>query len=603
MRSIFVLAGMLGGAILAPAQQPPADSFGGTIVVTASLNEESESGLPATVDVIEAFEIVNRQSTDVLDLLSTLPSMSVVRSGSPGQVTSLFTRGTESDHTLAVWNGIELNDPYFGGFNWAHLATDGLARVEVVRGPFSSLYGGDAVGGVVQILSGRKQGVQLNLEAGGNGYARAGLSGGVRAGAVQIDVAGHSRQGDGQIDNDDFSSEELMMSADWSLTDRTSLGLILRGLNADTGIAYSAGAPSPNRRISWQERLVGVPFRLEQGAWKVHAQASGVFYDNAFRDPDDAFGFTASDTQSEVWRGRAVASYDLSRPGSWIAFGGEVDESDVTDSSSFGVNLDGQGQRNWGLFSEFYYVLGNWRLDLGLRHDDNDAFGGQTSPRLGLQWLSTDRIRLWASWGEAFSPPSVGELYFPFSGNSDLLPETSRSIELGVEHRTGGWRFSLVGFDSELTNLIDFDFVEFRNINIGEARTRGAEAEIEYTRSRWSARWNASYLDAEDLVAEVPLLRRPEQSSNLVVAYSPRAWSLSLTGRYVGDRDDVDPITFERAINDGYVRFDLAGRWQAIEWLAPYMRVENLTDEDYMEALGFPAPGITLIGGISLSYR
>lgn len=603
MRSSLLLVGILGGVIPAQSQSPSPSTFGDTIVVTASLAQESEEALPATVDVVTVEEIEARQSTAVLDLLATLPSMSVVRSGSPGQVTSLFTRGTESNHTLALWNGVELNDPYFGGFNWAFLATDGVERVEVVRGPFSSLYGGDAIGGVVQVLSSQQQGAQLNLEAGENNYARGGLSAGARVGPVQLDLAGHMRRGDGQVDNDDFASDELMLRADWSLKPGMSLGLALRGLDAETGIAYSGGAASPNRRISWEERLVGLPFGFESGSWKVNAQVSGVFYDSAFRDPDDAFGFTASDTESRVLKARAVSSYQLQKPGSWLAFGAEGDESEVTDSSVFGTNLDGDGQSNWAVFTELYYSLGDFQLDLGLRRDENDAFGGQTSPRVGLQWSVTTATRLWGSYGEAFTAPSVGELFFPMTGNPDLEPETSTSIELGAEHRLKSWRFSLVGFDNDLSNLIDFDFVEFRNINIGRARTRGVEAEVAYIQNRWAARWNAAFLDAEDLDSNEPLLRRPRESSNLVVTYSPKDFSLNLTARFVGEREDVDPITFARAVNESYTRVDLAGRWQALERLAPYLRIENVTDENYQEALGFPAPGITLIGGLTLSYR
>ena len=603
MRLSFVLVGILGGVIPALSQTTPVNTFGDTLVVTASLEQETESSLPATVDVIGAQEIENRQATAVLDLLATLPSMAVVRSGSPGQVTSLFTRGMESNHTLALWNGIELNDPYFGGFNWGFLATDGVDRVEVVRGPFSSLYGGDAMGGVVQVLSSRQQGVQLNLEAGGDSYARGGLSAGAKLGPVQLDVAGHLRRSDGEVDNDDYAGEELMVRADWALRPGMSLGLAVRGLNADTGIAYSSGMPSPNRRISWQERLVGLPFHFERDRWTLNAQVSGVFYDSAFRDPDDLFGFTRSDTESRVLKARTVASYDLDKPGSWIAFGGDADESEVTDSSIFGSNLEGEGQRNWGVFTELYYSLGDFRFDFGVRRDENNVYGGQTSPRLGVQWQAGGATRLWASYGEAFTAPSVGELFFPLSGNPDLQPETSRSTELGAEHRLGGWRFSLVGYNNDLSDLIDFDFVEFRNINVGQARTRGIEGEVGYAAKRWAAKWNATYLDAEDLDAGLPLLRRPQESSNLVLSYTPEKWSLTLTGRYVGERDDIDPTTFVRQTNDSFLRFDLAGRWQAMKRLAPYVRVENFTDEQYMEVLGFPAPGITLVGGVSLSYR
>ncbi len=603
MRCKLVVAGILGGAIPVLAQVPPTGQYKETIVVTASLAEEGETALPATVDVIDRQEIEARQSTAVLDLLATLPSMSVVRSGSPGQVTSLFTRGTESNHTLALWNGIELNDPYFGGFNWAFIPTEGVARIEVARGPFSSLYGGDALGGVVQILSGRQEGVDLNLEVGGNAYRRGGLTAGMGLGPVHVDVMGHLRGGDGELDNDDFDSSEVATRVWWEAASGMGLGLTLRGLDAETGIAYSAGAPSPNRRIRWRERMVGLPLMFESGGWKLDAQLSGVTYDKSFRDPDDAFGFTASDTESQVLRARAVGSYQLQRPGSWVAFGAEGDQSQVTDSSVFGDNLDADGQSNWAIFGELYYTFGALQLDFGLRRDENDVFGGQTSPRLGLQWAPLRSTRLWASYGEAFAAPAVGELFFPVTGNPELQPETSTSWEVGTEFAHGSWQLTLVGFDNELTNLIDFDFVEFRNVNIGRARTRGVEAEVAWARQGWAVRWNASYLDARDLDTGERLLRRPRQGSNLVLRWAPRRVALTLTGRYVGEREDVDPISFARQVNAAYLRLDVAGRWQVMQHLAPYLRIENLTGETYEEALGFPAPGATLIGGLSLSYR
>ena len=147
MRKVLVLIGILGGVVPVVAQVAQPALYEEAIVVTASLDDERKSDLPAAVSVIESEEIEYRQSTEVASLLASLPAMTVVQSGSPGQVTSLFTRGTKSDQTLVLWNGVELNDPYFGGFNWAFMPTEGVGRVEAVRGPFSSLYGGDAVGG------------------------------------------------------------------------------------------------------------------------------------------------------------------------------------------------------------------------------------------------------------------------------------------------------------------------------------------------------------------------------------------------------------------------------------------------------------------------
>lgn len=604
MQKLLVLTGILGGVVPVFAQTPQSQPtlFEEAIVVTASLDGEQEKDLPAAVSVIEAVEIEARQTTVVADLLASLPAMSVVQSGSPGQVTSLFTRGTKSDQTLVLWNGVELNDPYFGGFNWAFMPTEGIGRVEVVRGPFSSLYGGDAVGGVVQVLSAPRRGADLQLEGGENGYLRGQVSAATQLGSTKVEVAGHLRRGDGQAENDFFDGEALMARADWEMQPGMSLGLLVRAADADTGIPYNGGAPSPERQISWQERLVAVPFRADLGDWRVQAQVSGLTYDNQFRDPGDPFGFTASDTDSESLRARAVASYQL-QEGSWLAIGSEWDKARVSDSSTFGTNLNGESQQTLALFGEAFYRIGQVTLDAGVRQDDNDVYGSKTSPRLGMQWAVTDSTRLRASWGQAFSPPSIGELYFPVSGNPELEPETSESLELGLEQRLGGWVLGVTGFRNDLSNLIEFDFATYRNVNVGRARTQGVELEAGYRKDRWGLRWNGTYLETEDLGTGQVLLRRPRESTNLVVGYSPPNWSASLTGLYVGDREDVDPITFQRTVNEAYFRVDVAARWRPGTRLAPYARIENVLGEDYQPALGFPAPGRIFVIGLATSFR
>lgn len=604
MQKLLVLIGILGGVVPLVAQTPQSQPtlFEEAIVVTASLDEEQDGDIPAAVSVIEAVEIEARQTTEVAALLASLPAMTVVQSGSPGQVTSLFTRGTNSDQTLVLWNGVELNDPYFGGFNWAFMPTEGVGRVEAVRGPFSSLYGGDALGGVVQILSAPREGADLQLEGGENSYWRGQVSASTNFGSTRVEVAGHLRRGDGQVDNDFFDGEALMARAEWEMQPGMSLGVLVRAADADTGIPFSGGAPSPERRISWQERLVAVPFRADLGDWQVQAQVSGLTYDNQFRDPEDPYGFTASDTDSESLRARAVASYRLGE-GSWLAVGSEWDRAQVSDTSTFGTNLDGANQGTVALFGEAFYRIGRVILDAGVRQDDNDVYGSETSPRLGIQLAATESTRLRASWGQAFSPPSIGELYFPVTGNPELEPETSDSLELGVEQRFGGWVLAVTGFQNDLSNLIEFDFASYQNVNIGSARTQGVELEAGFLEDRWRLRWNGTLLETEDLETGQVLLRRPRESSNLVVSYAPDGWSTNLTGLYVGDREDVDPITFDRTVNEAYFRLDVAARWRPGTRLAPYARIENLLGEEYQPALGFPAPGRTLVVGVATSFR
>jgi vitamin B12 transporter len=597
---LTMLAGVLGGG-QPVAIDPAVPVFSDTVVVSASLDSTDREKIPASVTVIDAREIEARQVTNLSEALSLVPGFTVSPLGSLGQQTSVFTRGSESDQTLLLWNGIALNDPYFGGANWQFIPTDGVERIEVVRGPFSALYGSTAMGGVVQVLSGSRDGGSLHLEGGENGYGRIGLAAGWGGDHFRLDVAGHLRRGDGELANDFFDSEEGTVHAVWTPRPGATIGVLVRADDSDTGIPRDGGRVSPNRRIAWREREIAVPLRAQGDRWEVEGQVSRTEFDSEFRDPDDPFGFTGSDTSSEALRGRAVASLKV-RDGLRLSFGSDVERLEVSSSSVFGTNFEGAHQRSWAVFGQASYGHGPLQLELGARRDDNDVYGGQTSARAGAVLALGSGVRLRASYGESFRAPSIGELFFPGSGNPGLRPETGESFEAGIESDAGAWHAGLTGFENRQTDLIDFEFVTFTNVNVGRTRSRGLEGELAYRRGVFAASFNATYLEAEDLGQRSPLLRRPKESANLSLSARPGAWTLSLTGRYVGARPDVDPVTFARAENPSYSRFDLAARRTLLPWLTPYARVENLADESYGPALGFPAPGRTWIGGVAVDF-
>lgn len=601
MRHILLVAGVLGGGLPALAlAQTAIPTFEETVVVSASLDAENREDVPASVTVVDAEEIEARQATSLAEAISTVPGVTISQAGGPGQQTSLFLRGSESDQTLLLWNGIQLNNPYFGGVNWQFVSADGLERIEVVRGPFSALYGSNAVGGVVQVFTGSQQGGTVRLEGGENGYGRAGVAAGADVGAVRFDVTGHIQQGDGELRNSFFDSEEVVARTLWTMRPGVELGLLVRGNDSDSGIPLSSGQPTPRRSIAWRESEVAIPFRAKSGPWEVEAQLSRTSFDSAFRDPDSQFG-PVSDTESEGLRGRTVVTW---RAGDrlWIAGGSEIERLEVTDSSSFGINLDGARQRTWAAFGQASWGVGPLRLDAGVRRDDNDVYGAETSFRAGGVVDLGGGFRTRASYGESFRAPSLGELYFPFYGNPDLQPETGETWEVGIERERNGWRFALVGFETRQTNLIDSHPVTFTAVNIGRAESRGVEAELGFTRGIFAARLDGTWLDTENLDTGEALLRRPEESANLVLTARPAAWTFNLETRYVGERPDLDEATFTRAINPSYLRVDLAGQWKATGHLSPYARVENVADEEYQAVLGYPSPGRTWIGGLAVEF-
>ena len=551
--------------------------------------------------VIDAREIEVRQFPALSELIAAAPGVAVATAGPPGQQTSTFVRGAESDQTLLLWNGVALNGPYFGGANWQFLPTDGVERVEVVRGPASALWGGNAVGGVVQVLTGSWNGARLTLEGGEDSYFRAGAAGGHDFGGARLDAAGSLRRGDGEFDNGSFDGEELVARLRGEPAPGMSLGLVARLNDSETGIPFSFGLPNRTSRIAWWEREVALPWQLTRGDGSLAAQISQMDSDYAFRDPEDPFGYVRADTDSQARRGRAVASY---APGErWeVALGSEAERVEVSDSDAFGTNLEGADQRTWAVFGEAKLRLGSATVQLGLRRDDNDVFGAETSARAGASVRVGDAVRLRASYGEAFRPPTLGELFFPFFGNPDLEPEVSESMELGIEVARGAVRFELTAFELDQENLIDFDVATSTLGNVFRAESRGVEAALSWRSDLVRLRLAGTWLEAENLDTGQELLRRPEQSASLVATVTPGPWSLTGVARWVGDRPDFDPATGVRETNPAYLRLDLLARWQASRRLAPYARLENLADEEYEEVLGYPAPGRTVVGGLQVTF-
>jgi vitamin B12 transporter len=488
----LLVAGILGGGVPVAAQlagpsptpppvssptasvavAEPATGFGETLLVTTSVRPESSDTSTATVEVIDAAEIAARQATTVSQVLATVPGVAIAQSGSPGHVTSAFLRGTNSNQTLVLWNGIPLNDPIFGGFDWAFLPTEGVARVEVVRGPFSALYGSAAIGGVVNVLTRRTGTPRVNaaLEGGSDNQAQLRAAGGDDVGPLHLAASGHLRSGDGVLQNDFFKGSEGLVRAAWSGGAVSDLGLLLRANDSEIGIPLAGGAPSPHQESRWLERQAALPFQATAGAWQVETLVSATSASLHFRNPDDPF-FNRADSRAEELRARAAASTTVGS-GSWVAAGADWSRTSATSTDNTGPELTRVHLRGDAVFAQLHTAWGPLTGEAGGRFDDYQLFGRRFSPNLGVTLAVVSWLHLHASYGEGFRAPALGELFFPFVGNAALRPETSRAGELGVAVAAGPWRLDVIAFENRLRNLIEYDFLTNFDVNVGRARTR-----------------------------------------------------------------------------------------------------------------------------------
>ncbi|HSO22101.1 MAG TPA: TonB-dependent receptor [Chondromyces sp.] len=608
LATILITAAGWSWAQVAPQYwQAAAPPFTGELTVTATGVATAVEEAPTAVTVITRDEMDDAQADSVDDMLRRVPGLAVVGSGDEGKAVSVFTRGTASTQTLVMLDGVRLNSPYFGGFDWSRLTTGGVQQVEVARGPYSALWGADAVGGVINVIPVRAgDGFDGRFfgEAGSDSWQRFEAEAGWGGESFDVYVSGADRSGDGSLANSDFSSRQLLLTAGWSFGARGSrLGVIVQDLEADTGIPFATpGDPTPERRQASEQTLIAVPIRIVfSSSWDLQLSAALVEGRFDFADPDDPF-FIFSNTETTSSQARFASNHRFSDH--LFSWGGEWREEEVTDVSNLGSNLDRETVEISSAFlQDVWQIAPELRLLFGVRLDDSEPWGSETSPRADLGWRLSPAVELRAGYGKAFRPPSLGELYYPFSGNPSLLPETSTSSDLGLavtsDDRSSRWQLTV--FSTDLENLIEFDFASYSNANIGTATIRGAELSWEAALGRRGGSiLQATYLDTEDDLGQ-PLLRRPEWSGSWTLH---GAMSEHLTGDltvvYVGSRDDVDPASFERSRAASYTTADLAlaySLWDGVEITG---RVLNIADSEYQEVLGYPAPGRRYIVGLRL---
>ena len=291
----------------------------------------------------------------------------------------------------------------------------------------------------------------------------------------------------------------------------------------------------------------------------------------------------------------------------WWAGGGEWERVRVTDGGTFGTNLDDARQRTAAAFTELHLERGRLAADLGVRRDDNDAYGGATSPRLGIVVAATPELRVRASYGESFRAPALVELYYPFTGNPDLRPERGRTAEVGVGWQRGAWSVDVATFEARQRDLITYDFVANRNENVGRARSRGVDGELRFRSDirgdQVDLRLGGMRLDAEDRTSGARLRNRPRSTAHLVAIARPGDAVLSAVVSWVGERINVFPeFPYADTVNPAYATLDLAASWELRKGIAPYARLLNALDREYEAVLGFPASGRTLIGGVRLEW-
>lgn len=582
------------------------------IVVTASAVPESLDSTPASVSVITRDEIDRQHARDVADVLREVPGLSIARTGSSGKSTTLFIRGGSSKQALVLWNGVEMNNAYLSGYNFGPLSTSGVERVEVIRGPYSALYGSDAVSGVVNVLTTPvRSALHVDVEGGGRGLRSGSLSGALVNGIWTAYGSAERRDDKGFAPNDDFAADTFTAGIQAAPRSGFSIGLSGRHNRYDAGIPRNPNAdstafvPSLHRRDQGWESQFSLPIRLDAGALRYELRLADTEQSEKFGDPDAPFGPEFGNTDSSLRSARLSVQSSRTAAGI-VTIGGELDRASVDHTDSFGLDVRSRSRGSRAVFAEdsFSRAFGraSLQLSIGARYDRYDTFGSQTSPRVAAAWVvGGSKVR--AAYGAGFRAPAIGELYSPFFGNPLLSAEHSRNIEAGFDHFAGAWQFTLTAFRSDYNDLISYDGAANRFGNISRARSRGIEAGVSHRLGAFSGSLSYTYLRAIDLATGKQLARRPKNSGSASIGYDFHPFMAELIAVYAGQRPDVtDLAPFGPVISAAYTTADVVLHYNAGSFF-PFLKIDNVTNRKYDEVFGYPSPGRRVSAGIRYSVR
>jgi len=571
----------------------------------------------SAVEVIDRAQIERSQAHSLPQLLRGRAGINLVNQGGLGKLTTLFLRGTESDQTLLLVDGVRIGSSTSGLAALQDIPLDSIDRIEIVRGPRSSLYGSEAIGGVIQIFTRRPTTgttPQLRIGAGSHGLREASAGVDVANARGWFGVDGNWQRSDGinacrgigfpsyagcgddtpDPDRDGYRRHALALHGGLHLTDAWTLeGNALRseGHNAyDSNPDF--GLPDNSDTV---QQVVGgklryVPsdrFSLQVIAGR-NIDASKDFLGGAYLDRFDSTRDTAS-LQGDIGLAAGqllTLGYDWSRDRGAVA-------------SAFSGFDESRGNRAG--FVQYQGRFGRHDLQAALRHDDNDQFGGHDTGSFAWGIDYAHGLRFTANAGTAFKAPTFNELYYPYYGNEALRPETSRSIEAGIGQRLAAWHWQLNAYRTTINDLISYDPTLFTANNLDRASIRGAELTAGATLAGWDLAAQASVLDprnrGQDNHGKL-LPRRARRSGRLDLDRAFGAWRLGATLIAEGERYDDVANTIHVG---GYSTLDLRGEYAVRRDWTLQAEVRNLFDRAYETAAYYNQPGREF--AISLRWR
>jgi len=582
-----------------------------TMMVTATRQQMRTSELVSDVTVIERDDIERSATANIGELLARQPGIEFSQSGSYGATASVFMRGSSAGHTLVLVDGMRVGSATLGQMSsWAQMPLSQVERVEILRGPASSLYGSDAIGGVIHILTRQGDGTfRPNLEIAGGSYgtlsASGGVSGSVGSLRYALNVAGFRSDGFNSLrnpanfaynpDRDGFDNHTVNGGLAYALS---------KGHEIGANFFYSDGE---SRYDSSWPAASSADYRNRQALSSFSTYMKNRLSDQwtstlrLGRSTDDSMGL-ADGVRTDLFR-TDQEQY------SW-----QNDIRSAFGTFMLGVERLNQRVRGTGNFSvaerTIDSALAGWtasyqahRLQTNLRYDDNTQFGGKTTGSIAYGYRLSSNWRTNIGYGTGFKAPSFNDLYYPltwgYQGNPNLKPESSRNREASLHYETGSQQVSLTWFLNRVDNLISWSGVTTPG-NIGTARIEGVTAAYEGQVGAFTLAANYNYQDPRDVATGRQLARRATNFGMASVGQTLGNWEWRVELQATDRRFDTDANTTKLggyALTNLYAAYRIERNWSL------FARVNNIFDRDYQLVSDFATPGLNAFAGIRYSPR
>ncbi|MDC0661224.1 TonB-dependent receptor domain-containing protein [Marinobacter sp. SS21] len=578
-----------------------------TIVVTGTAGPLTIGESLSSVTVIKEDEIRAQNPSELQDLLRGQPGIDVVTNGSFGKQTSVFTRGTASDSTVFLLDGVRLRSATSGGAPWQFVPVELVERVEIVRGPRSSLYGADAVGGVIQAFTVDPQpGHHGWVEAAAGNFDTQRVNVGVAASSerTRISLNGVHKESDGAPvveggDDRGYRNSAGVARLVHEFDNGGEAALVL--LESQGNTEFDGG------NTDFMIRTFG--FRLDaplSDYWRTAVQLAEA------RDEQETFGSFSDSTFNTLTRSARWENTLTLDVHEWV-LGAELQDEQVKSTTDFDEN----SRSNGALFTQLRLHFGPTDVQLSLRGDDNEAYGKNETGGLALGHSIDRSHRVRASYGSSFRAPTFNDLYWPFqnfgtssfTGNPDLAPEKADAYELGASGSYDHWYWDLALYQMDIENLIELQFdiptLTLSPQNVSEARIRGAELSGGLAMDDWRVNASVAVTDPRDEATDKRLRRRSSHSARLDVDRAIANWSVGGSVAAYGYR-------YDDAANDkrlpGYGTLDLRASWTFAEDWSTRLTVANVFDKEYATAerfdgTDFVAAGRTALLSVRYDFR